>query len=60
MNNLDIISAKKAITDYVGGLPFPSELKRMILKEVYEDFQKIAYQESLDEATKLEADKEVN
>lgn len=60
MNNLDILTAKKTIEDYVGGLPFPSELKRMILKEVYEDIQKIAYQDSMAEATKLEADKEVN
>lgn len=56
MNNLDILAAKKAITDYLGGLPFPSEIKRMIVKEVYEDIQKLAYEDSLKEIS--EADKE--
>mgnify|MGYP003311491163 CR=1 FL=1 len=57
MTNLDILSAKKTISDYLGGLPFPSEIKRMIVKEVYEDIQKTAYEDSLKEIEK--ADKEV-
>lgn len=59
MTNLDIISAKKAIEDYLGGLPFPSELKKMIVKDVYDDIQKKAYEDSMAEASKIEADKEV-
>lgn len=56
MQSIDIIKAKGTIESYLNSLGMPKELQRMIVKEVYEDIQKEALNEALEEMKKEESD----
>ena len=42
MNNLQIAEFRKAITDFIGKSEISSEVKRMVIREIYEDMSQRA------------------
>lgn len=52
MTSLDIITAKKAVKDFMNNLDFPKEVERLILKEIYDEAREEAYKEAMDELNK--------
>lgn len=59
MRSIDIIKAKETIKAFLNNQNMPKELQRMIVKEVYEDIQKEALNEALEEMKKEESTNEV-
>ena len=51
MTNLGIRTARKQICDFLNGLPFEIEVKRLILKDIYDE-----YVEASNKAVELEVD----
>ena len=39
MNNLGIRQAKQQITDFLNGLPFDIEVKRLLIRDIYSDIK---------------------
>jgi hypothetical protein len=39
MNNLGLRQAKQQIGDFINGLPFDIEVKRLLVKDIYEDIR---------------------
>lgn len=54
MKSIDILTTKKSIEDYLETVEMPWELKRMILKDIYINVERKAYEESLKEAQERE------
>lgn len=42
MDNLQIAEFRKAITDFIGKSEIPSEVKRMVFREIYDDMSQRA------------------
>lgn len=61
MNNLGIRQAKQQIADFLNGLPFDIEVKRLLIKDIYSDIRdeadKVVLKE-LSEAQKALKEKE--
>lgn len=58
MSSLEIISFKKSIEDFIASQKLPAEVKRMVVKEIYEDVTAEAAREAMREI-KEEEDKHV-
>lgn len=51
------MTAKKTIEDYLDQIDFPNEIKRMMLKEIYDDTRQKALDEAIKEANAREVEK---
>ena len=58
MNNLGLRQARKQILDFLNGLPFDIEVKRLLLKDIYGDICEIADKVILKESA--EAQESIN
>lgn len=54
MTTLEILSVKKSIEDYLNAVEMPWELKRMILKDIYINVERKAYEEAMNEVKENE------
>ena len=59
MLSIDILTVKKTVEDYLESVDMPWELKRMILKEIYEKTEKKAYNEAMNEVKENESGEQV-
>lgn len=54
MTSLEVITFKKTIEDYVKSVDMPMEVKRLVIKEIYEDVHKKALEEVMSEISERE------
>lgn len=54
MTTLEILSVKKSIEDYLEAVEMPWELKRMILRDIYINVERKAYEEAMNEVKENE------
>lgn len=54
MKSIEILSVKKSIEDYLEAVEMPMELKRMIVKDIYINVEKKAYEEAMNEVKENE------
>ena len=54
MKSTEILAVKKSIEDYLNAVEMPWELKRMILKDIYINVEKKAYEEAMNEVKENE------
>lgn len=54
MNNLGLRQARKQILDFLNGLPYDIEVKRLLLKDIYGDICEIADKVVLKESTEAQ------
>lgn len=57
MKSIDILTVKNTIENYLESVDMPMELKRMIVKDVYEKTERKAYNEAMEEVNKMEKEK---
>ena len=54
MKSTDILAVKKSIEDYLEAVEMPWELKRMLLKDIYINVERKAYEEAMNEVKENE------
>ena len=54
MNNIGLRQAKVQILGLINGLPFDAEIKRLLVKDIYEDVKEEADRVVIREATEME------
>jgi len=54
MQNLGLRQAKQQIVSFINGLPFEVEVKRLLVKDIYEDIKEESDRVVLKEATEVE------
>lgn len=54
MKSIDILAVKKSIEDYLEAVEMPWELKRMILRDIYINVERKAYEEAMNEVKENE------
>lgn len=53
MNNYALRQARTQITDLINGLPYDIEVKRLLLRDIYEDFKTASDQAVIREMNEL-------
>ena len=54
MNTLEIMSFEKNLKDYIKAAQLPTEVKRLVLKEIYDEVKTEALTEALTQAKEME------
>lgn len=54
MNSITVMSFSNSIKEYVNNTPLPAEVKRLALKEIYDEVKAQALNEALAEAKEME------
>lgn len=58
MTSLMIMEFRAALENYIAEQDLPAEVKRMVLKDIYEDLAKLSKEDAMRELNEREAKKE--
>lgn len=56
MNTIDILDFKYTIQNFIDKNEFPAEVKRLVLKEIYDNISSQASSEAMEQAKEREAE----